>query len=557
MLGINFGETQLGMTLNDGGACIIDDGKVFAIAEERITRKKYAGGYKESVKYCLEAAELTKDEIDVVAVSSCCECPRVDIDDIKIEFPDSKVIVVPSHHLSHAYSTFMTSEFDESLIMVLDNEGNIIEDYGNEAFYDNELEKMSYYIGRGNEIEFLERDIVEPGEIGVGEAYRFITHYVGFPSYVYAGKTMGLAPYGTDRFKDVKLLSFEDGMIKCHFKQNYHKPTDEVKRYFEEEYNIKLPDPRTPIDDFDQVYKDLAFQIQKQLEEVVIAKVKHLVKKTGIKKLCIAGGVALNSVMNGKILRETDIEAIHIVPAAGDTGQCLGNALYAYHVEGVSNERIVLRNAYLGKQYTDREITDEVEQISKNRDDLAVSHFNDFEELAKVAAEKLQNNEILANFQGRSEFGPRALGNRSILMNPCYAENKDILNARVKFREAFRPFAPSVLEEKYNDYFEMEKGDRFMLVVDNVKIKTLIPAVTHVDGTARVQSVVKSENPRYHTLISKFEDISGVAVVLNTSFNIAGEPIVETPLEAINVFLSTNIDSLIIGNYIVSKKNVK
>lgn len=555
VLGINFGHTEKGMILNDGGACLIDDGKIFAIAEERITKQKYAGGFEASIDYCLEAAKISKNLIDVVAVSSCCESPRKNISKLQDIFPNAKVIVVPSHHLSHAYSTYYTSKFDEALIMVLDNEGNIINDLGNDNYFDNELEKMSYYIGRDNHIQLLERDAVEPNSIGVGEAYRFFTHYIGFPSYVYAGKTMGLAPYGTDNFKDVKIFGYENDSIKCYMKQSYNNPNKEVKRFFKEEYNIDLPDPRLPIDEFDQVYKDLAYHIQNQLEQVVVEKVKSLVKRTGIKKLCLAGGVALNSVMNGRILTETDVEEIYIVPAAGDTGQCLGNALYAYHHELKVNDRIPFENAYLGKEYSELEIREAVEKTMGNYDDLFLIHSEEYDEIADLVAFDLNEGKIIANFQGRSEFGPRSLGNRSILMSPCCAENKDILNARVKFREAFRPFAPSILEERYNEFFELKNGNPYMLVVDKVKKPELIPAVTHIDGTARVQSVSKLQNSRYYNLIHKFEKYSGVPVLLNTSFNIADEPIVESPGDALRVFLNTNIDKLMIGNFILSKGN--
>lgn len=553
IIGANLDKTKSGMLLNDGGICLLNENRFIITAEERITRKKYAGGFKESLNVILNKENLKLEDIDLFAFSSCCELPRINMEIAKeYNIPLEKVVVLPSHHLSHAYSTYFSSNFKESIIMVIDNEGNIIKDLGKEKFYDNELEHMTYYIGKDNKISFLERDNLSPKNIGVGDAYRYFTHYLGFPSYVYAGKTMGLAPYGNpDKYKNIKIFDFDDdtGQITCKIKNNYENCNIAIKNFFLEEYGMDIVQPRTPIDDITQDYADLAYLIQHELEEILIKKVNYLIKKTGIKNLCIAGGVGLNSVANARILNETDIESLFVLPAAGDTGQCLGNVYYAYYEILKKENRLNFGSPYLGFFYTDEEIYEAIKRV----DNITYTKYDSYESLNKEVAKSLAEGKIIARFDGRSEFGPRALGNRSILMDPRKSENKDILNSRVKFRESFRPFAPSVLSEKTKEYFEIDIESPYMLLVAKVKEPDLIPAVTHVDLTARLQTVKYEQNPNYYNLISEFYKITGVPVLLNTSFNVNNEPIVETPLDAIKSFVSTNIDELAIGLYLVKK----
>lgn len=553
IIGANFGETENGMLLNDGGICLFNNGKMVITSEERITRKKYVGGFNMSLKRLLDSEKLKIEDIDLFVFSSCCELPRKKINIEKYNIPSEKIVYIPSHHLSHAYSTYFSSQFDEAIIMVIDNEGNIINDLGGKKFYDNELEHMTYYIGKQNNIEFLERDDVLSNQIGIGDAYRYFTHYIGFPSYVYAGKTMGLAPYGNkEKYSNVKIFDFDDttGKISCRIENMYENCDNAIKKFFKDNYNIDIIEPRTPIDDITQEYADLAFLIQNELEEILIKKVKYLVKKTGIKKLCIAGGVGLNSVANARILKETGIEDIFIVPAAGDTGQCLGNVYYGYYDILKETKRIPFSSVYLGFSYNLKEIEKE---IKKNKG-VKYTKYKEINELNKRVAKDLVDGKIIARFDGRSEFGPRALGNRSILMDPRKAENKDILNKRVKFRESFRPFAPSVLYEYSTEYFDLEQESPYMLLVAKVKRPEIIPAVTHIDMSARIQTVKKEDNYNYYDLINEFYMLTGVPVLLNTSFNINGEPIVETPEDALNSFMTTNIDKLAIGLYLVEKR---
>lgn len=554
VVGVNMGSTKEGMNLNDGGCCVIVDGKIWAIAEERVSRKKYDGGFECSLPYCLDAAGISYKDIDLVVVSSCCEKKL----DFPIEIPGiemNKVVVCPSHHLSHAYSSFFTSHFEKALIMVIDNEGNVIDDCDGVPFHKRRMEHMSFYIGDGEKVFLLEQDDVLTNKIGVGDAYRYFTYYLGFPSYVYAGKTMGLSSYGKkDAFCHTRLFELENGHITCNIENNYTDCSNELYRYLKTHVKEDFACPRVPVDELTQGHADLAMLIQRETERILVEKVKYLVAKTNIRNLCIAGGVGLNSVANGKILRESGIEHLYVVPAAGDSGQCLGNAIYGWNYLSGQGKHFSINNAYLGKQYSSDDYMESVMEFAKEHDEYEVSYYTDRSDQNKEIARLLYNGNILARFDGRSEFGPRALGNRSILVDPREGEKKNILNARVKFREFFRPFAPVVLWEKAKEYFDIEEESPYMLVVSEVKKPESIPAVTHVDNSARIQTITLEQNPLLYGIIEEFERLSGVPVLLNTSFNIAGEPIVETPEDALNCFDSTDIDCLAIGPYIIMKK---
>lgn len=548
------GFTQAGMKLNDGGACVINDGKIYAVSEERVSRKKHDGGYEKSLPYCLQAAGIGYDDLDYVVVSSCCEKVLTKKPVIK-NVPEEKVIICPSHHLSHAYSTFMTSKFDEAIIMVIDNEGNILDDRDDLPFHKRAMEHMTYYIGNKDGIHFLERENISTNAIGVGDAYRYFTHYLGFPSYTYAGKTMGLASYGNkQKYAGLHLFEMdEDGQISCKIENDYFNCVPKVEKILNSYENYQFPKPRLPIDGLTQEHADLAMFIQSETERILIEKVKYLIKKTGIKKLCIAGGVGLNSVANGAILKNTNLEDIYILPAAGDSGQCLGDALYGYCLKNGHEKHFSINNDYLGKMYSDDEINDAINTFVNNHSNIELIRYDNEQDMLKAFAQIIADGKVTCRFNGRSEFGPRALGNRSILMDPRVAENKDILNSRVKFREAFRPFAPVVLYEDLKEYFNISFESPYMLIVADVLKPDEIPAVTHVDNSARVQTVKRSDSPGLYGIIEEFKKITGVPVILNTSFNIAGEAMVESPEDALNCFYKTDIDCIMIGNCIISK----
>lgn len=562
IIGFNLEKTHYGQPLDNGGACLAIDGEiVMMVNEERLNRKQYSAGFKESINYLLQNNNLAIDEIDGFVASSCLE-PKVSIEQVQMQLkengfdvPQSKIQVC-DHHLSHALTAYYPSGFDKAVVMVLDGDGNtltekMIEGTDNaEKYWLNKNEHNSYYIGNGDKVELIERDVIEAGENGFGGVYRYFTYFCGFYGYKYAGKLMGLSAYGSKRntYKDIQLFELgSNGTVKCLVPDTDRLNSPQVVEdwLMSKGITVKARKPQEPIT---EDIEDVAFLVQRELDKALIHKVKYLIEKTGIKNLCIAGGVGLNAVSNRAILDNTDIENIFIQPLAGDNGQCLGNAYFGVLEFDSSNFKRKPISIYQGKEYTDVEIKIALDNV---KDKITYEKLG-FNTLARIASEKLSENKIIGWFQGRSEIGARALGNRSILANPMNKDMKDIINTRVKHREAFRPFAPSVLEEKVKEWFDISITAPYMIINALVKQPEKIPAVTHVDGSARLQTVNPSQNLRYHTLISEFEKITGVPVVLNTSFN-DNEAIVESPTDAVNTFLRTDIDYLFIGDYFVQK----
>jgi carbamoyltransferase len=554
VLGLNLGVTRTGKKLKDGGACIIEDGRItVAIAEERVCRRKFAGGFKYALKYCLDASGLELEEFDTIVVSSCCEdvFPRA-VDGLP--FQDvSRVHFVPSHHLSHAYSAFCVSPFDRALIVVMDGGGNVIGNQKHLDWWRNPREQNSYYIGEGTSIRLIGRDFDEPFEVGFGEAYRCFTYYLGWPSSSYSGKTMALAAYGDpDRFSSLSLFEFENGRLRCKLANDPLHPIAMLER-FAKECGDDLRKPRLQNEEIDQQHEDLARFIQVQLEEALVAKINYLCRETGIRDLCIAGGVGLNCLANTRILRDTPVQNLFVQPAAGDQGQALGNALYGYHHIFGKPRGLVMTNAYLGRDYSTDIHNLDFEMFAADEFKCVRSA-----NIVQDAARLIADGYIVAWFQGRSEYGPRALGNRSILADPRRAGSKRLLDEKVKHREQFRPYAPSVLEEHASQFFDVKVDSPFMLLVATVKPnnRALIPAVAHVDGTARLQTVSQRDAPRFYELIDTYKRLTGVPVLLNTSFNGREEPIVETPEDAIRCFKENGIDALIIGDYLFTKRHL-
>lgn len=552
----------LGGSDHDVSATLIKDDKIIcAIEEERVTRKKY--GFNSNLllgnsrKYVLKEEGITLDEVDMVVVDEI--LAKTAYYGVK-----KKVIHIVNHHTLHAASAFYPSNFMEAAVLVVDGAGSLVEHEGKSG-----LECISYGYGKGNELKIFNKVIGEkyhvsqlgynePYQTGdpdnsLGYFYRLISHFCGFNYidkanfyFTEDGKTMGLAPYGTDKYYSrirpfLKLL--DNGQIRIDLRSGeFENVLSDIMSNFES------------TEDEDKAKADLAWAGQKILEEALVHAANYLYEVTGCPNLCIAGGVGLNSVANGKILEQTPFEQIFIQPASGDDGTSLGAALWGYY--GIEkkprdlNQGLIMKHAYLGRSYNDNEIKEAFNQFS------AIS-IEEPENLPKEAARLVAEGNIVAMFQGGSEFGPRALGHRSILANPAIPDMKDILNMRVKFREEFRPFAPAVLYEHQEEYFEIKQYTPFMLIVTDVKPdkRSVIPAVTHVDGTARLQSVSKEDGGIFYDLIKAFYQITNVPVILNTSFNIKGEPIVETPYDAVKCFANTNIDYLVIGKYIVKKIN--
>lgn len=562
IIGFNLEKTTYGLLLDNGGACLAMDGEiVMMINEERLNRKQYSSGFKQSINYLLQNNNLNFEDIDLFVASSCLES-KESVENVQnqlkengFDIPQSKIKIC-DHHLSHAFTAYYPSQFDKSIIMVVDGDGNTIADKmedgtnNKERYWLNKNEHNSYYVGEGNKIELLERDQIGVGENGFGGVYRYFTYFCGFHGYRYAGKLMGLSAYGSKRnkYKDIEIFELgQNGEVKCLVPDTNRLNSPKVVEDWlaSKGINVKARQPHEPIT---EEIEDVAFLIQKELDRALIHKVNYLIEKTGIKNLCIAGGVGLNAVTNRAILDKTEIESMFIQPSAGDNGQCLGNVYFGISEFDIANLKRKSIPVYQGKNYSDEEI----ENVLNNQKEKLQFEKIDFSEIAQIASKKLSENKIIGWFQGRSEIGPRALGNRSIIANPINKDMKDTINDRVKHREHFRPFAPSVLEEKASEWFDISIPAPYMIINAPVKQPEKIPSVTHEDNSARLQTVNQKQNSRFYTLILEFEKITGVPVVLNTSFN-DNEAIVESPKDAVDTFLRTNIDCLFIGDYFIQK----
>lgn len=562
---------------HDVAACLLRDGEVaFAIEKERITREKHATGfYQEVIEYCLQAEGIKFSDIDLV-VRNCYILPVEEMEE-RLKYQDApnflsveereqaathpcfltnsdKVITI-SHHLAHAYSAFAASPYDEGAVMIVDGVGSYCADVMEPDPTDpkpNPLsrESESYYTFKDTELTTLKKVYMTPARgffsddffnmPGLGALYSRVSSYI-FGDWNKCGEVMGLAPYGRpNAMKPLLELRGEDLIVPA-WTRKLDKP------WLEDSGEDWEKSPAM------QHYRDLAWQVQDDTENVLLARARWLREKTGAKNLVVAGGVALNCVANGRLVREAGYENIWFQPAAGDNGIALGCAYYG-HLAVLNKprpEKMKLRHAYFGRPYSDEQVD---AALSRTFVKLETKQERP-EDICKEAARLLADGNIFAWVQGRSEFGPRALGNRSILADPRSADVKDKLNRRVKFRQAFRPFAPIVLRERVDEVFEGDEESPYMLVVKRVRPewKDRVAGIVHVDGTARVQTVIEETNPKLYRLLKEFEAITGVPVLVNTSLNVRGEPIVETPEDAVACFLGTGIDYLAIHDRLVSK----
>ncbi|HEX6969463.1 MAG TPA: carbamoyltransferase C-terminal domain-containing protein [Micromonosporaceae bacterium] len=578
ILGIHYGSS-------DAGVCaIVGDRKPIAVALERLDRIKYSGevtpGWRDNypeklrtlLRYCeiglgMGPGELKFDIVVHTRQSIEDEVFRSVLAPYIREYTDFFRI---NHHLTHASNAFFASPFDDAAVLVVDGDGDRPVDH---VYANNMSEKQSMYRATGNDITVIHKTYGTPDiPCGLGFAYDIVTYHLNFGSLGEAGKTMGLASYGTGAlFEDVKIFHrYADGEILMD-PEFFHWPEWTLwgsKYGLEEGRNIirslptrfgqvresgdPLPSP---------IWNEMAYRIQKELEDAMVELAENLYKITRSPNLCLSGGVALNCIANRQILDRTPFEQIFIQPAASDTGLALGAALYGKHVLGRSTHRWVMTDAYLGREYRDDEVLDALKQVEGitveyHGPDDSNPYFRSSTPIAQLTARLLAENLIVGWFQGGSEYGPRALGHRSILMDPRRAENKDILNERVKRREGFRPFAPSVLAEFASEYFELDVPSPFMILAAQTREEKAdrIPAVVHVDNSARVQTVTRHDNGVFYDLVAEFHRLTGIPVVLNTSFNLAGEPIVETPADALRTFLATHMDHLVIHDYLISKE---
>ncbi len=584
---------------HDSAATILVDGKILAAAqEERFTRIKHDSSYPvNAVNFVLEYANLKLSEVDQIIFF---EKPFLKFERLletyvgfaprgfksfaksmpiwlkeklfqkKLlfnkfkehdkDFKDEKKIFFSDHHLSHAASAFFPSPFEKALVLTADGVG--------------EWATTTVAVGNGNNLE-IKKEIHFPHSLGL--LYSAFTYYVGFKVNSGEYKLMGLAPYGNPVFKD-KIYNLihikDDGTFRLD--QSFFDYATGLKmtnNKFDKLFGQKPRDPQK--EKLTQFHMDIASSIQEVTEEIMMKLAKSLKNEYGLDNLCLAGGVALNCVANGKLLKERIFKNIWVQPAAGDAGGSLGAALALWHIDQNNPRKIDINNdsmqgSYLGPNFSQKQIEEQLKKAGANFEIMKE------EELIRKTSESLLKGDAIGWFQGRMEFGPRALGGRSILADPRSSEMQKNLNLKVKFRESFRPFAPSILRDYVNDWFDINSDSPYMLMVakinkekskdmnedekklfgiDKLNIKRSdIPAVTHVDYSARIQTVNEETNPKYYNLIKKFGELSGCPILVNTSFNVRGEPIVNTPTDAFNCFMGTELDKLVIGNCFLEKK---
>ncbi len=584
---------------HDSAAALLEDGKIVAAAqEERFTRRKHDPRFPEkAVQYVLEEAGIALSNVDNVVFydkpflkferlieTYIAVAPRgfnsfrmampvwlrekLFLKDLlnkqlrKFD-PDFSVekLLFAEHHISHAASAFYPSPFEEAIVLTVDGVG--------------EWATTTVGIGRGSDLRIL-KELHFPHSLGL--LYSAFTYYTGFKVNSGEYKVMGLAPYGVPKFKDLILEHLvdlkDDGSFRLNQKYfNYTTGLTMTSKALEDLFGHPVRKPET--DQLTQFHMDIAASVQAVTEEIMLRITRDLAREHGIRNLCMAGGVALNCVANGKILRDGAFDNLWVQPAAGDAGGALGAAYAVWHQE-MKQPRTTgpgdqMRGAYLGPKFDDDVIAKELETAG------AKFSTHEKDEVINLTAQAVADGKAVGWFQGRMEFGPRALGARSILGDPRSETMQKTLNLKVKYRESFRPFAPSVLREDVGDWFELEEDSPYMLIVadvqENIRRKMTeeedalfgidklnirrsdIPAVTHVDYSARVQTVHQDTNPEYHALISKFKELTGCALVVNTSFNVRGEPIVCTPTDAFRCFMGTDIEVLAIGNCILRKED--
>jgi carbamoyltransferase len=554
---------------HDAAACLLKDGEIIAAAsEERFTRKKHDSSFPQhAIRYVLHAGGIGADQLEYVGFY---DKPFVKFErivstylstfpksfksfskaiplwlgeklwmrhNIKRDLCFAGEVLFIQHHQSHAASAFMVSPFQESAVLTIDGVG--------------EWATASYGVGKGNKLELF-KEIRFPHSLGL--LYSAFTYYLGFKVNSAEYKVMGAAPYGQpvyyDRIMDELIRLREDGSFKLNMK------------YFAYDYGLRMTNkrfddlfggpPREPETRLQQRHWDVAASVQRVTEEVMLRMARKVHEETGQENLCMAGGVALNCVANGRLLREGPFKRIFVQPAAGDAGGAVGVASFLYHHVLGNERKWVWPHAFWGPEYSTEEIREYLETNGIKY------HECERDRLLERTARLIADQNVVGWFQGRMEFGPRSLGNRSILADARNPANKDVVNLKIKFRESFRPFAPSVLAERCPEYFDLDTESPYMLLVAQVRPdKRVIPSVTHVDGSARIQTVTREQNPMFYDLIKAFDRLTGCPVIINTSFNVRGEPIVCTPEDAYLCFMRTHMDYLVLDRFLLDKKEMK
>lgn len=567
ILGLNLTTTSVGLKLDDGACVLLREGQpVAAVAEQRIVGRKHAGGITGAARYCLSEGGISIREVDHVVVSICCDVPPNVAEAVAqlhsqglLVHPD-QLLVCPSHHLSHAASAFLCSPFDEAITIVADNEGNILGRRRYPEYWQHSLERTTVWrcgTGGGQELKLWRSYGDRAGELHLGAAYNYFTKWLGFKSYHQAGQTMALAGFGRARLADARVFSWHGDRHICHLRQSHAAKAAAVREWAHEQLGVDVGTGFSACWDPADLQKEMAWVIQAELEEALVQLVGRAVQDSGIRNVCLAGGVALNCVTNTRVLRDLDLTGLYVQPAASDVGQSLGNALWAYNCVLRQDRGWRMRSAELGTTYGPQAIEAAMEQF---RGEIWARRSAD---PASEAAHLLSDSRIVGWFSGGSEFGPRALGHRSILGDPRQRSTKQRLDAEIKRREPFRPYAPSVPLEAVSDWFQVDEREYaepgspldFMLMAVKVRAekRALLPSVLHVDDSARVQVVRRDINPRFHGLLEAVGQRTGVPIVLNTSFNAAGSLIVETPADAISAFLAMGLDYLILEDWVIGR----
>ena len=546
---------------HDAACCLLKDGVLVAAAEEeRFSRRKHDADIpKRAFNYCLEEGGLTIDEVDCVTyyeepakklarqiwmmlpglpsekkVLARLD-PRRPEREIREVLGYEGAIEYVGHHQAHAASSFYYSGFKDAAILTVDGVG--------------EWDTTSFGRGDNNGLEILET-VEFPHSLGL--LYSTITGYLGFEVNEGEYKVMGLAPYGQPRHVDLvrKLIINEPG-AQYRLDLRYFDFTSFKRMHSDEMADLLGHPPRQPRTEILDFHKDLARSLQVVLEEILMDKLQYLHKLTGSENLCMAGGVALNCVANGRIKREGPFKRMFVQPAAGDSGGALGAAAIAYNrrLNGKAESLSILRHAYLGPSFSPPEVAAFVESTGVKAEDFRGRE----PELLEAVAQRLAKGKVVGWFHGRMEFGPRALGARSILADPRGEKTQDRINSIIKQRESFRPFAPAVLEERAAAHFDLDHASRYMLETCQVTSTIKLPAITHVDGSARVQTVDEETNPRFARLLRNFERLTGCPILLNTSFNMNYEPIVCTPVDALICFIRSGLDTLVLEDFIIDR----
>lgn len=551
---------------HDAAAALVRDGKLIAAAhEERFTRKRHDPDLpQEAIRYCLQEAGVTIGDVDYVGFY---DKPLTKFDRIlqtyfatwPASFPsfikampvwihekmwvpqtirkslgyDGEILFC-DHHMSHAASSFLVSPYREAAILTLDGVG--------------EWDTTTFGVGRDTDIQ-LTKTIHFPHSLGL--FYSAFTYYLGFKVNSAEYKVMGLAPYGkpiyADLIRDHLIDIKDDGSFRLNMKYfTYDRALRMTGAAFDELFGVPRRESESTLEQF---HKDVAASLQEVTNDVVVRMARHIHRETGMEYLCMAGGVALNCVANSKVLEQTPFKDVFIQPAAGDAGGAVGSAFYIYNTVLKNPRSFVWQHAFLGPEFPD----DDIERMLR---ELGITYATyDRDRLLTTIAGMIADQQVIGWYQGRMEYGPRALGARSIIADARNPENWKRVNLKIKYRESFRPFAPTVLEDKVKDYFAWDRPSPYMLFVAQVREdKRDVPAITHVDGSARLQTISRDQHPLYYDLINTFHGLTGCPVIINTSFNVRGEPIVCTPLDALRCFMNTEMDVLVLGSHVVLKR---